>query len=86
MARTEYPKWLWDLIIRLEKHEDEHAAPPDGTCFNAVLRLIPSDVRDQAAAISSYARNAATDAVLQHAAAGWTGFGFGEHADAAGGE
>lgn len=77
MARTEYPKWFWDLIIRIEKHEDEHAAAPGSTCLRPVLAIIPTEVREQAAAISSYAHAAAaTDGVMQRAAADWHGFGF----------
>lgn len=80
----EHPKWLWDLIIAMEKHENEHAS--GAACLGPVLALIPGETRAQAAAIESYARAATEDALMVRIAAGWNGdmFGLGEpstHAD-----
>jgi hypothetical protein len=57
---TELPKWAWDLVIAVQKHEDEH--PKGGACFEAVLAPIPAEIRDQAAAIHSYTTGTSTAA------------------------
>lgn len=51
---ADLPKWVWDLVIALRRYEDEHAK--GGACLAAVLALVPTDICDQAAAISAYTR------------------------------
>lgn len=53
------PVWVIDLVIAIEKHEDEHAK--DGSCLDHMLALVPADVRQQAETIHAY--KVATDRV-----------------------
>lgn len=67
MAKTELPKWVWDIVIALQRHEDEHDAAD--RCYTNVLRAVPRDVRDQAAAIGSYAAQVSSETQLARATA-----------------
>lgn len=55
MAATNLPKWVWDLVIALQQHEDEHAK--GDTCLDVALTAIPEGVRHQAESISAYIRH-----------------------------
>ena len=50
------PLWAWNLVIAMQHHEDLHAK--SDPCLNGVLNNVPEDVRNQAAAISSYVQKA----------------------------
>ena len=50
------PLWAWNLVIAMQHHEDLHAK--SDPCLNGVLNNVPADVRNQAAAISSYVQKA----------------------------
>ncbi|MFI9618139.1 hypothetical protein ACIG8S_04390 [[Kitasatospora] papulosa] len=50
------PLWVWNLIIAMQHHEDLHAK--SDPCLNGVLNNVPADIRNQAAAISSYVQKA----------------------------
>jgi hypothetical protein len=53
------PKWVYDLVIALQQHEDEHGEGT--TCLAPVLAHVPADVSRDADAIRRYASMAATD-------------------------
>ncbi|MFG3173644.1 hypothetical protein ACGFZC_01070 [[Kitasatospora] papulosa] len=53
------PLWAWNLVIAMQHHEDLHAK--SDPCLNGVLNNVPADVRNQAAAISSYVQKASGD-------------------------
>ncbi|KUL59668.1 hypothetical protein ADL32_19050 [Streptomyces albidoflavus] len=52
----ELPPWVWDLVIALQRYEDEH--DKDAPCLNSVLAAVPFDVRDQATVIRRYVQQA----------------------------
>lgn len=52
MAATNVPRWAWDLVIAVQKYEDEH--PKDGGCLTTILAAVPAEIRDRAEAIRSY--------------------------------
>lgn len=53
------PLWAWNLIIAMQHHEGLHAK--SDPCLDGVLRNVPAEVRNQAAAISSYVQKASGD-------------------------
>jgi hypothetical protein len=55
---TGLPKWVYDLVIALQKHEDEHGK--ETACLAPVLALVPADVGHDADAIRRYAAMATT--------------------------
>jgi protein involved in temperature-dependent protein secretion len=71
MATSDLPKWVWDLVIALQKHEDEHG--DEANCHAPVLGLIPKDIGHQADAIRRYADMARTDTVMKQAKEQWSG-------------
>jgi hypothetical protein len=49
---SDLPKWVYDLVIALQKHEDEHAK--ESACLESVLALVPNEVTRDADAIRHY--------------------------------
>ncbi|WP_435246353.1 hypothetical protein [Streptomyces sp. NRRL F-5630] len=65
MPTTELPRWVWDLVIAVQRHEEEHAK--DAACLKPVLAAVPADVRDKATAIAQYVQQGRReDAVAAH--------------------
>ncbi|MFJ4418272.1 hypothetical protein [Streptomyces sp. NPDC088925] len=56
MTAPDLPRWVWDLVIAVQRHEEEHAR--DGACLKPVLAAVPADVRDKATAIAQYVQQA----------------------------
>lgn len=67
---TDLPKWVWDLVIAIQRHEDEHRS--QDACLKGVMAAVPRDVRDQADAIAAYVQRAQTDAIAEKAMEMWT--------------
>lgn len=79
-AHCELPRWVWDLLIELQREEDEHppyfreAVGRDGFvqwnwCPQVALELVPAGVLAQASAIGSYLRESAEPVDLSAARA-----------------
>ncbi|MHC3427196.1 hypothetical protein [Streptomyces sp. DT18] len=65
MTAPDLPRWVWDLVIALQRHEEEHAK--DAACLKPALAAVPADVRDKAEAIAQYVQQAhREDAVAAH--------------------
>lgn len=56
---TGLPKWVYDLVIALQTHEDEHGK--ETACLAPVLALVPAGVGHEADAIRRYTAMAATE-------------------------
>lgn len=65
------PKWVYDLVIALQQHEDVHGEK--ASCLAPVLKLVPAEVGRDAEAIRRYAEMATGDAVMTQARGQWTG-------------
>ncbi|MFD7891268.1 hypothetical protein ACFV3O_23065 [Streptomyces albidoflavus] len=67
MAAPDLPRWVWGLVLALQKYEDEH--DKDDPCLGKALTAVPPDVREQAAAATALsARITATLSNMQDAA------------------
>ncbi|UPZ27642.1 hypothetical protein MUK60_07320 [Streptomyces sp. LRE541] len=69
MASPDLPLWVWNLIIAVQGHEDQHAS--SDPCLKGVLNAVPAEVRSQAEAISAYVQQARGDEVADKAAKMW---------------
>lgn len=49
----DHPKWVWDVVIAINKWEEEHDYDKS-TCIKHIQQMIPIDVQNAAAAIRSY--------------------------------
>ncbi|MYR28733.1 MULTISPECIES: hypothetical protein, partial [unclassified Streptomyces] len=52
MTAPNLPRWVWDLVIAVQRYEEEH--PMDEVCVEPLLAAVPADARDKAAAIAQY--------------------------------
>ena len=59
------PLWAWNLIIAMQRHEDLHGS--SDTCLNGVLHAVPTEVRQQAEAISGYIQKASGNQIADNA-------------------
>lgn len=51
----ELPKWVWDLVIAIDKYESEHDYIPDrSNCLMSLSNIIPRDVHNTAESIRKY--------------------------------
>lgn len=69
MAAAELPKWIWDLVIAIEIHEDTH--PKENGCLSQVLSRVPSEVRAQASVIQSYVAQAQSSELTEKIQRNW---------------
>ncbi|MCX5202477.1 hypothetical protein OG897_13595 [Streptomyces sp. NBC_00237] len=69
MAAAELPNWVWDLLIVLRRHEDEHSS--ESGCLQPALDLVPIEIRDQAAAVEAYMLGAVNDQVARQVEKNW---------------
>ncbi|MEV7840197.1 hypothetical protein AB0O77_23665 [Streptomyces albidoflavus] len=51
MAAPDLPRWVWGLVLALQKYEEEH--DKDDPCLGKALAAVPPDVREQAAAVTA---------------------------------
>ncbi|WP_369211313.1 hypothetical protein [Streptomyces flavofungini] len=70
MASPDLPLWVWNLIIAVQGHEDQHASSDQ--CLKGVLKAVPAEVRSQAEAIAVYVRQARGNEVADKAAKVWS--------------
>jgi hypothetical protein len=62
MASADLPKWVWDLVIVMQQHQDMYGKQ-DPNPVKAALAAVPADVRQQAEGIAAYVR-LSTDNVM----------------------
>lgn len=69
MAADDVPKWVWDLVIAVQRHEAVHGK--QDPCLKGVLAAVPQGIRTQAEGIAAYVQQAHGSEMAEKAMATW---------------